>query len=141
MAHLLILASIHFNGAQIPMIELTYYLSGVIIAWMAGFWCLRKTREISPDLSLKGFHGNVYASKGLTLGFLLAAVVMSGFPLTATFIGVDLIFTYVHEDQYLLAGIMGLCFFVMELSAVRIFLRIFNGPHPMLTHPVALRSS
>lgn len=141
MAHLLILASIQFNGAQIPMIELTYYLSGVIMAWMAGFWCLRRTREISPDLSLKGFHGNVYASKGLTLGFLLAAVGMSGFPLTATFIGVDLSFTYVHEDQYLLAGIMGLCFFVMELSAVRIFLRIFNGPHPMLTHPVALRSS
>jgi formate hydrogenlyase subunit 3/multisubunit Na+/H+ antiporter MnhD subunit len=77
----------------------------------------------------------------LTLGFLMSAVGMSGFPLTTTFIGVDLIFTYVHENQYFLAGAMGLCFFVMELSAVRIFLRIFNGPHPRLTHPVALRSS
>lgn len=141
LAHVLILASMSFNHAQIPFIELAYYLSGVTIAWLVGFWCLRRVRDIAPDLNLKGFHGNVYSSKGLTLGFLLSAVGMSGFPLTATFIGVDLIFTYVHEDQYMLAGGLALCFFVMELSAVRIFLRIFNGPHPRLTHPVALRSS
>lgn len=140
-AHLLILASMGFNHASIPFIELAYYLSGVAVAWLAGFWCLRRVRNFAPDLNLKGFHGNVYASRGLTLGFLLSAVGMSGFPLTTTFIGVDLIFTYVHEHQYFLAGAMGLCFFVMELSAVRIFLRIFNGPHPKLTHPVALRSS
>ena len=140
-AHLLILASIGFNEASIPMIELVYYLGGVLLAWLTGYICLRRIREIAPDISLKGFHGNVYTSKGLTLGFLMSAVGMSGFPLTTTFIGVDLIFTYVHENQYFLAGAMGLCFFVMELSAVRIFLRIFNGPHPRLTHPVALRSS
>jgi NADH-quinone oxidoreductase subunit L len=139
--HLLILASMSFNHAQIPFIELGYYLSGVTIAWLAGFWCLHRIRDIAPDLNLTGFHGNVYTSKGLTLGFLLSAVGMSGFPLTATFIGVDLIFTYVHEDQYMLAGGLALCFFLMELSAVRIFLRTFNGPHPRLTHPVALRSS
>jgi NADH-quinone oxidoreductase subunit L len=139
--HLLILAAMGFNDANIPVIELTYYLSGVIIAWMAGYWSLSQIRSIAPDLNLKGFHGNVFSSKGLTFVFLLSAVGVAGFPLTATFIGVDLLFTYVHEDQFMLAGGLGLCFFVMELSAVRIFLRIFNGPHPRLTHPVALRSS
>lgn len=139
--HLLILAAIGFNDASIPMIELIYYLSGVLIAWVAGYWSLIQIQKIAPDLTLKGFHGNVYSSKGLTFIFLLSAVGMAGFPLTATFIGVDVIFTYVHEDQYLLAGGLALCYFVLELSAVRIFLRIFNGPHPRLTHPVALRSS
>lgn len=139
--HLLILAAMGFNDSRIPMIEYLYYLSGVVIAWVAGSWSLLQIKKISPDLSLKGFHGNVYSSKGLTFIFLLSAVGVAGFPLTATFIGVDLIFTYVHEDQYLMAAGLGICFFVLELSAVRIFLRIFNGPHPRLTHPVALRSS
>lgn len=139
--HLLILAAMGYNDANIPVIELAYYLSGVTISWIAGYWCLSQIRLIAPDLNLKGFHGNVYSSKGLTFVFLLSAAGVAGFPLTASFIGVDLIFTYVHEDQFVLAGGLGICFFVMELSAVRIFLRIFNGPHPRLTHPVALRSS
>lgn len=110
--HLLILAAMGFNDSRIPMIEYLYYLSGVVIAWVAGSWSLLQIKKISPDLSLKGFHGNVYSSKGLTFIFLLSAVGVAGFPLTATFIGVDLIFTYVHEDQYLMAaglGIVSLC--------------------------------
>jgi hypothetical protein len=66
---------------------------------------------------------------------------MLGFPLTAAFIGIDVLFTYVQSDQTVLIVLLALCFVFIELSAFRILLRIFLGPHKKLDHPVAFRSS
>ena len=73
--------------------------------------------------------------------FCYAAMGMLGFPLTAAFIGIDVLFTYVHSNQIALIILMALCFIFIELSAFRILLRIFFGPHKKLNHPVAFRSS
>ena len=96
---------------------------------------------IDRDISLDRFHGYVYEEKITALLFLLAAIGMLGFPLTGAFIGIDVFFTYVGEDQYILIGLLALCFIFIELAAIRIFLRIFLGQHKKLNHPVAFRSS
>ncbi|MEI2739046.1 MAG: hypothetical protein V9F01_09695 [Chitinophagaceae bacterium] len=70
--------------------------------------------------------------------FWLSAMGMLGFPLTAAFIGIDVLFTYVDSNQIALIAIMGLCFVFIELSAFRILLRIFFGPHKKLNHPVSI---
>ncbi|MBL0356669.1 MAG: hypothetical protein IPP72_07105 [Chitinophagaceae bacterium] len=72
---------------------------------------------------------------------MLSAMGMLGFPLTAAFVGIDVLFTYVHHDQTVLITLMAVCFIFIELSAFRILLRIFLGPHKKLDHPVAFRSS
>jgi formate hydrogenlyase subunit 3/multisubunit Na+/H+ antiporter MnhD subunit len=77
----------------------------------------------------------------MSLWFLLASVGMLGFPVTTAFIGIDVLFTYVHSDQLALIILMALCFIFIELASVRILLRIFFGPHKKLYHPVAFRSS
>ncbi|MFZ1369929.1 MAG: hypothetical protein WAR78_06090, partial [Ferruginibacter sp.] len=59
----------------------------------------------------------------------------------AAFIGIDVLFTYVHSNQVVLIIGMALSLIFIELSAFRIFLRIFMGPHKKLYHPVAFRSS
>ena len=45
------------------------------------------------------------------------------------------------SDQGLLIILMALCLLFIELSAFRILLRIFSGPHKKLNHPVAFRST
>ena len=140
-SHLFLIAAVLFNAEHISTIEIVFYISGVIPAFLLGYYCLNKIRAIDNDISLNRFHGYVYEQENTGLLFLFSAIGLLGFPVTAAFIGLDVFFTYVHSDQYVLIVLMALCLLFIELSAFRILLRIFMGPHKKLDHPVAFRSS
>jgi len=140
-AHLFIIVAIFFNAPHINGIELVFYASGILPAFVLGYYCLQKIKAIDNDISLNLFHGYVYEQETTGLLFLFACIGMLGFPITAAFIGIDVFFTYVHSSQTGLVILMGLCLLFIELSAFRILLRIFMGPHKKLNHPVAFRSS
>jgi len=140
-AHLFIIAGIGINAAHINTIEVIFYISGVVFAFALGFYCLQKTKAIDNDITLNNYHGYVYEQRRMALLFLLAAIGMLGFPVTAAFIGIDVLFTYVHSDQVMLVALLTLCFIFIELAAIRIYLRIYLGQHKKLDHPIAYRSS
>ncbi len=140
-AHLFIIAAVLFNAPHINAIEIIFYISGIMPAFLLGYYCLQKIKAIDNDISLNQFHGYVYEQETTGLLFLFAAIGMLGFPVTAAFIGIDVLFTYVHSNQVALITLLGLCLIFIELSAFRILLRIFMGPHKKLNHPVAFRSS
>ena len=140
-AHLFIIAAVLFNAPAVNQIEIILYASGILPAFLLGYFCLQKIKAIDNDISLNQFHGYVYEQETTALLFLFAAIGMAGFPITAAFIGIDVIFTYVHSNQAALIILMALCLIFIELSAFRILLRIFMGPHKKLSHPVAFRSS
>jgi NADH:ubiquinone oxidoreductase subunit 4 (subunit M) len=50
-----------------------------------------------------------------------------GFPLSPTFLGEDLLFSHIHEDQFLLAAIAALTFVMEGIVTIRIFARLFMG--------------
>jgi NADH:ubiquinone oxidoreductase subunit 4 (subunit M) len=50
-----------------------------------------------------------------------------GFPLSPTFIGEDLLFSHIHQDQYLLAFFAAMAFVMEGIAAIRIFARLFLG--------------
>ncbi len=140
-AHLFIIAAVSFNAPAINLLEIIFYASGVVLAFLLGYYCLQKIKRIDNDISLNQFHGYVYEQNATGFLFLVAAMGMLGFPLTAAFIGIDVLFTYVHSNQIALIILMAMCFIFIELSAFRILVRIFFGPHKKLNHPVAYRSS
>jgi len=139
--NLFIMVAVLYNAPVINPIEIFFYASGVLIAFLIGYYCLQKINAIDRDISLDKFHGYVYEQENTGLLFLFATIGMLGFPVTAAFIGIDVLFTYVHSNQVVLIIGMALCLILLELSAFRIFLRIFMGPHKKLYHPVAFRSS
>ncbi|MBK7434875.1 MAG: hypothetical protein IPI66_13915 [Chitinophagaceae bacterium] len=140
-AHLFIIAAVVFNAEHVELVEILFYATGVMLAFMLGYHCLHKINAIDQDISLNRFHGYVYEQNTTGFLFLVAAMGILGFPITAAFIGIDVLFTYVQHDQYILIALMALCFVFIELTAFRILLRIFFGPHKKLNHPVAFRSS
>lgn len=140
-SHLFIIAAVLFNAAHINTIEVILYASGIVPAFLLGYYCLQKVKAIDNDISLNQIHGYVYEQETTALLFLFACIGMLGFPVTAAFIGIDVLFTYVHSNQVGLITLMGLCLLFIELSAFRILLRIFMGPHKKLNHPIAFRSS
>ncbi len=140
-AHFFIIAAVLFNTEHINLIEIIFYTSGVILAFSLGYYCLQKIKTVDNDISLNRFHGYIYEQNTTGFLFLVSAMGMLGFPLTAAFIGIDVLFTYVHSNQFVLIILMALCFVFIELSAFRILLRIFFGPHKKQYHPVAYRST
>ena len=117
------------------------YTSGVGLAAIVGYVSLKKIFNIDKNIHLNQFHGYVYEQKGTALLFLLAAIGLLGFPITAAFIGIDVLFTHIHANQIALIILTALCFLFIELAAIRIYCRIFLGLHKKLNHPVAFRSS
>lgn len=141
LSHVFIIAAIGINTSHINTMEIIFYASGIAVAFAAGIYCLSRVQSIDNDVVLNNYHGYVYEQKGAGLLFLLAAIGMLGFPVTAAFIGIDVLFTYVADDQGVLITLLALCMIFIELAAIRIFLRVFLGPHKKLDHPVAFRSS
>jgi NADH-quinone oxidoreductase subunit L len=139
--HFFIIAAVLFNAHDVNTIEIIFYATGILIAFLLGYYCLHKTKSIDNDISLNQYHGYVYEQETTGFLFLLAAIGMLGFPITTAFIGIDVLFTYVHNNQIILIVLLALCFIFIELAAFRILLRIFMGPHKKLNHPVAFRSS
>ncbi len=117
------------------------YLSGVVIFGLAGWVCLRLLRILEKKINLDRFHGHAYLYPGLAFVFLLCCLALAGFPITPTFVGEDLILMHIREYQVLLACAVTLSFIVNGLAIVRIYARVFLGPHVHSAYDMAYRSS
>ena len=136
-----IVLSIALLNDQYEYIEILLYLCGLAIAAIVGFVILRKLQHKEKVLSLNDFYGHIYHYPKLAFYFLLACLAFVSLPFTPSFIGIDLMFSHIDHDEYLLIGFVSINFLVLELSVLRIYARLFLGPHKKLNHPIAYRSS
>jgi NADH-quinone oxidoreductase subunit L len=135
-----IVLAIALNGPFGPG-QVLIYLSGTVFSAITGWVCLGKIKAIDNDIDLNGFHGYTYEQPGIAFVFLLSCLGLLGFPITPTFIGVDLLFSHIHEKQWALVAFTALSFVFIELSVLRIYARIFLGQHKKASHAIAFRSS
>lgn len=126
---------------QVKPEYLFFYLGGILVAGIIGYVCLHIVNSIDKDIRLTGFHGYVYERPGLSLVFLLCCLGMIGFPITPSFIGIDLMFSYIEKNEILLLILSSISLIFIELAILRIYLRIFLGQHKKPNHAMAYRSS
>lgn len=126
----------HFNLEHVVL-----YLSGVVVSGIVGMIILNYLSKRESKFDLNDFHGHSFEYPRLAFVFLLACLGMTGFPITPTFIGEDLIFSHIHSDQYVLVMINALSFILDGLAIMRIYARIFLGPHSKNVSHMPLRSS
>jgi NADH:ubiquinone oxidoreductase subunit 5 (subunit L)/multisubunit Na+/H+ antiporter MnhA subunit len=138
--HLGIALAISFNE-HFDISHHIWYLSGVLVSGIVGYICIQHLRKLENWVSLDKFYGHSYEHPRIALVFLIACLGVAGFPITPTFIGEDLIFSHIHQDQILLATFISLSLIINGLAAIRIYARIFLGPHVKTYHGVAKRSS
>ncbi len=140
MTHFWIALAIAFNE-HFTFDQIHIYLSGIAVSGVLGFLVLRSLKIHEGSVDLDQFHGHSYKHPRFALVFLLACLGVSGFPITPTFVGEDLIFTHIHEDQPVLATVVSLCFIIDGLAIIRIYARVFLGPHVKSIYEMAYRSS
>ena len=126
---------------EIAWQQIVLYLGGSVTAALVGYWCLHRIRSTEGDLALDQYHGHSYEYSGVALLFLLASLGMAGFPITPTFVGIDLMFTHISAEQLVLVSLTALNFLFLELTLIRIYSRIFLGQHRKAYHPIAFKSS
>lgn len=140
MSHFWIALAIGYNDI-FSFNQIYLYLSGVCISGIGGYFILRRMQQLEPGSDLSIFHGHVYEYPIKAFLFLLACLGLTGFPITPSFIGEDLLFSHMHQNQIILASFVSLCFVIDGLSIIRVFARVFYGPHIKTYHEVAYRSS
>lgn len=137
--HIAIAIAISFNE-HFDFMHHVWYLSGIIGAWLFGLLLINRLRKMEW-VSLNRFYGHVYEHPKIGFWFLICALALSGFPITPSFIGEDLIFSHIHNNQIGLAFFTALSLIINGLATIRIYARIFLGPHVKTYHEVAKRSS
>jgi NADH-quinone oxidoreductase subunit L len=140
MSHFWIALSVAFNE-QFKFDEVHLYLSGVASSGILGYMCFHRLKTLETYIDLDRFHGHSYKHPMISFVFLMCCLGVSGFPITPTFIGEDLIFTHIHENQPALAALVALSFVIDGLAIIRIFARVFLGPHVHSVYEMAYRSS
>jgi NADH-quinone oxidoreductase subunit L len=121
--------------------EILLYVCGLLFAAITGIIILRKLLFAEGELKLNDFYGHIYHYPNWGSWFLVACLAFVGLPFTPSFIGLDLMFNHVDHDEYILITLISISFLVLELTVLRIYARLFLGPHKRQTHPIAYRSS
>jgi NADH-quinone oxidoreductase subunit L len=132
--------AIGFNE-QFGFEQIHLYLSGIFVSGLLGYSMIYLLKRKGKSTSLDGFHGYAYKLPKMSFIFLVACLGLSGFPITPTFIGEDLILGHIHENQFVLLSLTTLSLILDGLAIFRIFARLFYGPHLEENHEVAFRSS
>jgi NADH-quinone oxidoreductase subunit L len=140
MNHFWIALAISFNE-NFTYNQVHLYLSGVVVAGIVGYLSLRRLKSLEKNVDLNQFYGHSYEHPKIAFIFLLSCLGLTGFPITPTFIGEDVIFTHIHEDQAVLAFFTSLSFIIDGIALVRIYARVFLGPHVKTYHETPYRSS
>lgn len=118
-----------------------FYLGGISAGFLTGMVVLQWMVKKEQRIDLERFQGHSYEYPKLALIFLFSCLAMSGFPITSAFIGEDLIFSHIHSDQIMLASFVAISFIVDGIALMRIYARVFLGPHSKPYHEIAFRSS
>ena len=137
--HIAIAIAISFNE-HFEFIHQVWYLSGIAGSWLGGLLLINRLRKLEW-VSLDRFYGRVYEHPKIGFWFLFCSLGLVGFPITPSFIGDYLIFSHIHSNQIGLAFFTALSLIINGLATIRIYARIFLGPHVKNYHEVAKRSS
>lgn len=140
MNHFWVVLAILFND-KLDIKEVSLYLSGVIFAGLLGYLALLKLNKMEKRVLLNQYLGHVYEHPKFAFFFLIAALGVTGFPITTTFIGEDILFSHINSNQIVLAFFIASGFVVSGLAGVRIYTRLFLGPHVKTYHETPYRSS
>ncbi len=117
-----------------------FYLSGIVAAYLVGLLCLWHINR-TARLDLTEYHGYMYEYPVLGNVFFVASLALMVFPITPSFIGEEVLLSLTHTNHGALVVIFALGYVLSGVSVMRLFAKIFFGPHKKSYHEIAYRSS
>ncbi len=141
LSQLYVVLSVALLNDEYQFVEILLYVCGLGVAALLGILVLKRLHRLEHDLSLQDFYGHIYHHPKLSIWFLIACLAFVGLPFTPSFIGLDLMYSHIDHEEYVLVTFVTISFLVLELAVLRIYARVFLGPHVKQTHAVSFRST
>ncbi len=139
--HFWMALAISFNE-HFEIDHIAWYLSGIVFCGTLGIVILKQLKQYeSQYFDLNTYYGHVYEYPGMAFVFLLVSLGLAGFPITPSFIGEDLIYSHIHDHQFLLAFFNAMGYIMGGISIIRLYSRLFLGPHIKTYHETPYKSS
>lgn len=120
--------------------EIAIYLSGVVIFGLSGLLIITWLKRETGQSGLFEYQGYVKHYPVLSFLFLISALGLMGFPISPTFLGEDLLYSHIGDDQFLLALFAAIAFVMEGIVTMRIFARLFMGSKKPTILPDTLNS-
>jgi NADH-quinone oxidoreductase subunit L len=118
------------------------FLSGIIPSAIVGYIALYYLNKKEKDyFTLNQYYGHAQEHRTLSVIFLISCLGLMGFPITTSFIGEDLILSHIKEGDFLLAIFISLSYIMGGISLIRMYARLFLGPHVKSYHPLPIKNS
>lgn len=126
----------HFDWQYILM-----YLTGVTLAFLLGHLCFYQLEKQKEQEGLSYFHGHMYEHSKLGNFFFLICLAFMAFPITPSFLGQEILLGHLHIEHILQIFLFVFGYVLSGVAILRIYAKIFFGPHEKTYHEIAYKSS
>lgn len=121
---------------------LIMYSAGVALAFIAGHICLWYVRvRANETLELGDYHGLIYSFKKLGNLFFVVCLLFMAFPLSPSFLGQEILVSSIPDSQAFQVALFCLTYLLAGVAVMRLYIKVFFGPHKGSQHEIAYKSS
>lgn len=120
---------------------LAMYGAGVLVAFIVGHICLWYLVAKGEAGSLREYRGSMYAFTKLGNLFFVVALLFMAFPISPSFLAQDILLSSIPVNHAFQVVLFCLSYLLVGVSTVRLYTKVFFGPHKTSRHEKAYRSS
>jgi hypothetical protein len=120
---------------------LVMYGVGVAAAFAAGHVCLRYLELKGQSSALKDYHGSIYAFTRLGNFFFVVSLLFMAFPISPSFLAQDILLSLIPGNHAFQVLLFCFSYLLVGVSTMRLYTKVFFGPHNTSPHEIAYRSS
>jgi len=120
---------------------LALYGTGVAVAYVVGCACLRYLEKRGEKNALRDYQGSIYVFAALGNFFFLVALVFMAFPISPSFLAQDILLSSIPTHHGFMIMLFCLSYLLVGVSTIRLYTKVFFGPHKTSHHEVAYKSS
>lgn len=140
-SHLWAVLAVSYNE-QFDFTHTLIFLSGFVPVVIIGAIVLQYFFKNERNyFDMNKYYGHSFEYPKLSFLFLLCTLGLMGFPITLSFIGEDLVLSHIHEFQFVLAFFYALSYVMGGIALIRIYSRLFLGPHAKTYHQTTIKSA
>lgn len=120
---------------------LAMYGVGVGMAFAVGHICLWYLRAKGVQDALRDYQGSIYAFPKLGHLFFIVSLLFMAFPISPSFLAQDILLSSIPGSHAFQIVLFCISYVLVGVSIMRLYTKVFFGPHAVNYHEIAYKSS
>lgn len=120
---------------------LIMYGAGITAVFAVGYICLYYLERRGEAGILRDYQGSIYKFARLGNFFFILSLLFMAFPISPSFLVQDMLVSSIPESHAFLVALFCFSYLLVGVSTIRLYTKVFFGPHKTSHHEIAYRSS